>query len=338
MRKNTLLIVVSIAIAAACSRSGDDSALAKGSPPYELAKELAAQIPSLDPDKNVVLVLTNEFTVLVKEAFWEVRLNMGENFEVLKTYDVGQIKYLVGYYGQKLAEKKMLLSEAEKAQLSVSDSEIEEALDRQYKEAGGRDEFLRLIKKNGLDMDYVRSDLRKELLVQHYVDQIIYGTITVSEQEIQRIYQTDKTASVLHILLRTENKSENEMRAVYRKMEDILARARNGEDFVELAKEYSEDVGSRDTGGLYEDLERGMMEFAFEEAAFATPVGQISEIIETAFGYHILKVIDRKKETRSLEEMRPQLEARIKQRKQNSAYQSQLDGLKKAYGYRIRQL
>jgi len=120
-----------------------------------------------------------------------------------------------------------------------------------------------------------------------------------------------------------------------KKMEEILAKAKSGEDFGELARQHSEDDGSKENGGLYENFGRGRMVKPFEEAAFSVPVGEISPIVETDFGFHIIKVIDRKKETRPLEEVRPELEARIKQEKKTGGYQSYLAKLKESAEFKI---
>jgi parvulin-like peptidyl-prolyl isomerase len=72
----------------------------------------------------------------------------------------------------------------------------------------------------------------------------------------------------------------------------------------------------------------------FEEAAFSVPIGQISDIVETQYGYHIIQVVDRKKESRPLEEMRPELEAQIKQAKKGETYQALMTKLKKDAGFK----
>jgi parvulin-like peptidyl-prolyl isomerase len=117
-------------------------------------------------------------------------------------------------------------------------------------------------------------------------------------------------------------------------MEDILARAKKGEDFAALAKQYTEDPGSKENGGLYEDFGRGKMVKPFEHAAFSVPVGQISDIVETTYGYHIIKVENRKKETQPLDQVKAQIEAQIKQQKQNAAFETLLTGLKKKADFR----
>ncbi len=131
----------------------------------------------------------------------------------------------------------------------------------------------------------------------------------VTEKEIQKLYNEDKTASVIHILLMTQGKSDSAKIEIRKKMEVILERAKQGEDFAKLVEEYSEDPGSKNNGGLYKDFGRGDMVKPFEDAAFSVPIGEISDIIETRFGYHILKVIDRKKETQPLEKVQQQIES-----------------------------
>jgi len=118
-------------------------------------------------------------------------------------------------------------------------------------------------------------------------------------------------------------------------MEDVLARAKKGEDFAELAKKYSEDPGSKNKGGIYEDFTRGRMVKPFEDAAFGVPVGEISDIVETRYGYHILKVINRKKETRPLEEVRDQLVKKLESTKKRDAYQNFVEKLKTDNGFEI---
>ena len=149
----------------------------------------------------------------------------------------------------------------------------------------------------------------------------------------QQLIQNDKTATVKHILLLTQGKSEQEKAGIYKKMQGILARAKNGEDFDQLAATYSEDPGSKDKGGLYEDFERGTMVKPFEDAAFSVPVGELSDIIETQYGYHILKVIDRKKESRSFEEVKPEIKQKLVKEKDRDFVNHHIEKLKEESNY-----
>ena len=149
----------------------------------------------------------------------------------------------------------------------------------------------------------------------------------VSDDEIQALYKQDKTATVRHILLTTEGKNEAEKEEVRKKMADILTEARSGADFAELAKQHTDDPGSRDKGGLYEDFGRGKMVKPFEDAAFTVPVGEISDIVETSYGFHIIKVENRKSETRPFDQVRGEIEPQLRNQKRNTIYQAMMKEL-----------
>jgi parvulin-like peptidyl-prolyl isomerase len=118
-------------------------------------------------------------------------------------------------------------------------------------------------------------------------------------------------------------------------MAGILERAKAGEDFAELAKEYSEDPGSKQNGGLYQDFARGVMVKPFEEAAFGVPIGEVSDIVETQFGFHILKIEGRKKEDKPFEEVKDQLRARTEQLNRNKVYFEYIEELRETADYKL---
>ena len=116
-------------------------------------------------------------------------------------------------------------------------------------------------------------------------------------------------------------------------MKTILNKAKAGEDFGALAKSYSEDPGSKDKGGLYENFKRGTMVKPFEDAAFTVPIGELSDIIETRYGYHILKVISRSKETRSYEEVKPEITKELMKDKTGDLQKVHMEKLKEDNSY-----
>jgi parvulin-like peptidyl-prolyl isomerase len=192
-----------------------------------------------------------------------------------------------------------------------------------------------MLKTNGVSLDYIKKSITDDLTIGKYLDAAMADSVKVPEADIQKAYQEDQTASVRHILFLTQGKSPAEKADIRKKMEDILARVKKGEDFAALAKQYSEDPGSKDNGGLYEDFGRGKMVKPFEDAAFSVAVGQVSGIVETTYGYHILKIENRKKETQPLDQVKAQIEAQIKQQKQNTAFDGILTGLKKKSNFQV---
>lgn len=123
-------------------------------------------------------------------------------------------------------------------------------------------------------------------------------------------YQTPEEVRASHILLKTEGKDEAEVR---KRAEEVLKRAKAGEDFAALAKQYSEDDSNKDTGGDLNYLARGAMVPEFEQVAFTLKPGEISDLVKTSFGFHIIKLLDhRQATTRPLSDVRGDLEEQLK--------------------------
>jgi peptidyl-prolyl cis-trans isomerase D len=149
----------------------------------------------------------------------------------------------------------------------------------------------------------------KFLLVD--MDQIRART-TVSPTDVERYYndniqqfQTPEQIRASHILLKTEGKDEVTVR---KQAEDVLKQVKADGDFAELAKKYSEDEGSKTNGGDLDYFGRGRMVPEFENIAFAMQPGQISDLVKTQYGFHIIKVVDKKPATtRTLDEVRAQI-------------------------------
>ncbi len=136
--------------------------------------------------------------------------------------------------------------------------------------------------------------------------------VTVTPREIERnynenaeLYTTPEQVRASHILFKTAGKNEAEVRA---KAEKVLKEVKDGGDFAALAKKYSEDEASAKNGGDLDYFGRGKMVPAFDEVAFSLQPGQVSDVVKTQYGFHIIKVTDKKPaSTRSLDEVRPQI-------------------------------
>lgn len=144
--------------------------------------------------------------------------------------------------------------------------------------------------------------------------------VTVTPAEIEAryrenlaTYQTPEQVRASHILLKTEGKDEAAVRKV---AESVLAKAKGGADFAALAKQYSEDEASQVNGGDLDYFGRGAMVKEFDDAVWALGPGQISDLVKSAFGFHIIKLTDKRPAvTRSLEQVRSQLEDQIRNEK-----------------------
>ncbi len=334
MKRIAALTLALAFLAPGCARKAENVGLKEGTPAYQLAKDLAVKLPSLDPSANKVLIRTKGFDIATGEVLQAVRDNVGTRASQIKDLEAAQIKSVIERSAVQLAEKKLLLAEAVKAKAVAPPDELEKALKAEQERAGGEQAFLDALKANEIDAAHVKKSLEEQLLINAFLESTLSKEVAVAPEDVAKAYAEDRTASVRHILLLTQGKTDAEKAEARKKMEEILAKAKAGEDFAALAKQYSEDPGSKDNGGLYEDFGRGAMVKPFEDAAFSVPVGELSGIVETTYGYHILKVVDRKKETRPLDEAKGEIEARLKQGKQQAAFTAFMTKLKEKAGFK----
>jgi len=193
-----------------------------------------------------------------------------------------------------------LTADAFKSQVKVSDADVSSYFDAhkaEYRVGEQRKVRMLLLDR---DQAFARTGVTPTEVQSYY-----NGNITQ--------YQTPEQVRASHILLNTAGKDEA---AVRKQAEDILQQVKAGADFAELAKKYSEDEGSKPNGGDLDYFSRGRMVPEFEAAAFALEVGQVSDIVKSQFGFHIIKVVDKKPAvTRSLDEVRPQIEEQLKRQR-----------------------
>ncbi|MCX8031279.1 MAG: peptidylprolyl isomerase [Thermodesulfovibrionales bacterium] len=169
--------------------------------------------------------------------------------------------------------------------------------------------------------------MTNDFLANQFIQQEVIGKIDVSEAEAKEYFNKYKEEFIIpemikvrHILIRAEkNKPAQERKALRDKAEALLQRVKKGEDFAKLASEHSEDPRSKAKGGELDFFHRGMMAPEFEKAAFALKPGQISEIVESQFGYHIIKLEERKEAYQpSFDEIKDKVIAKARDRLKDS--------------------
>ncbi|MCX6568650.1 MAG: peptidylprolyl isomerase [Candidatus Aminicenantes bacterium] len=342
MKNMFVLAMILMLLVSGCAPKAEKFALKEGTPAYTLAKDLAAVMPALGPDKVTVLVEAKGLAITAAEVIQAIQDNLGTRTAQLKSVDAGQLKGIIEQGATQIAERKLLLAAAAGAKVVVPAEEFDKAMQAQYAQAGGEPGFLEALKGAGISIDHVKKSVQETLVINKYLAGVAEAGAKVTEADIRKAYQEetagDKTASVRHILILTQGKSDPEKAEARKKIEDLLAKAKAGEDFAALAKQFSEDTGSKDNGGLYEDFPRGRMVKPFEDAAFSVPVGQISGVVETDYGFHILQVVDRKKETRPFEEVRAEIETRLKEAKQGTVVEDLVKSLKAKAGFKLNSL
>lgn len=338
MKIRTTIPIMIILWILSCGKKTEIIKLDASTPAYELGKQISSVLPIMNPDSNRTLVTTDDFLLSAGEILNTIYSFMGNRAGELQQMTERQLTFFIRQTTKELAEKKLILNAARRAKVKASSAEIDSILNMNYQRAGGKEIYMKYLNDSDLDFNFMKKDIEQSIIINTYLDKIVKERTRVNEEQIQEAYQKylqDTTVTVRHILLLTKDKSETEKKSIRRKAQQILARARTGEDFSALAGEYSEDPGSKDNSGLYEDFTRGDMIKPFEDAAFSVPIGQISDIVETKYGYHILKVIEREKNDRTLEEMRDELMEKLRKPEERNAIPSHIEELKKKADFQM---
>jgi foldase protein PrsA len=326
------LVVVALLLNGCGSKKG--VTLEKGTPLYTLAKDVSKNYPAMDPDANKALVSCKYFVLTPGTFFTELQRNMGKNMDQLKTLDPKRLQDFFKNNIERLGERQLFLEAAKNAGVTVPIAELDSSLAKIYTQNGGQEAFAKRIGEQGITLEVVRQDVEREMTLRKYFDKM-NAEFKVNPADLEAAYNQDKSATVRHILLLTQGMNDSSKTATRLKMQGILDRAKAGEDFAGLAKQYTEDPGSKTTGGLYADFPRGQMVKSFEDAAFTIPVGQLSDIVETEYGFHILQIVERKKETRPLDQVKGELEQQLLRTKRRELSTNLLTKLKADANYKV---
>ncbi|SFE83327.1 foldase protein PrsA [Paenibacillus catalpae] len=175
---------------------------------------------------------------------------------------------------------------AEDAKVTVTEADVDKEIENLKKSFGSEDEFNQTLAQYGMTVESLRQDAE----VQVKIRKILEPQVTVTDDDIKKFYDENKASMstpeqirASHILVATKEEAEA-----------ILKDLKGGADFATLAKEKSTDTGTKDKGGDLDFFAKGTMEPAFEEAAFALKKGELSDIVQTSYGYHIIKKTDEK--------------------------------------------
>jgi len=193
--------------------------------------------------------------------------------------------------------EKLQIQEAEKLGMVVTEEVLQKALDDIYKKNNITSEQFEIILTNeGSNFDDYKKIIRDQILVSRMVQMQVGSAAAVGERSVRKYYRKNKKnfwvpekMILSHIMfIRDSDSSDKERKLQEKTAEEILRRIQAGENFFELAKKYSDDVSAH-SGGQLGVVGRGMMLPEFEKAAFDLKVGEVSNIVKTVNGFHIIK-------------------------------------------------
>jgi peptidyl-prolyl cis-trans isomerase C len=291
---------------------------------------IASSLQAKVVDKTVAtvdgeVILMSEYEKRAKPILEEYeKLPTGPDKEI-------RIKELKEKILDQMIDEKVLIHEAKRMKINVTRKEVQDGIEEIKKRFTKEEEYNQELARQGLTEEKFKEQVKEQLMVIKLIDQEVKAKVVPpTDSEIEDFYKQHESemvepeqVRVRHILIKVgENTDKKE---ALKRITEILKEAKKGKtSFAELAKKYSEDPSAA-KGGDIGFFVRGQMVRKFEEVAFALNVGEISDVVETEYGYHIIQSIEKKTaEKKSLDEIRDYLRNFISQKKMEERYEKWL--------------
>lgn len=297
MQKSIFSILLSLAASAVLtSQAAPADTSARTAPASDPAVKSSNQSPNsvIAKGKGVEIKRSQ-----LDDAVLEVKANAAAQGQTVPPEQMAMLEPRVL---DRLIQSQILLSKATDADKAKAREEATRNLQQAKTNAPSEEAFNARLKAIGTSQEKIVKNLTEQGTAEAVLLREL--KINVTESDAKKFYDDTNNAShfnqpemvrASHILLMTQDPrtsqelSSAEKAAKHKTMEGLLKRARAGEDFAKLAKEFSEDPGSKDKGGEY-TFPRGEMMPEFEAAAFALKTNEVSDIVTTSYGYHIIKL------------------------------------------------
>jgi peptidyl-prolyl cis-trans isomerase C len=218
-----------------------------------------------------------------------------------------------------IVNRTLLLQAVEREGIKVSQEKIEANVDQIKNKFDSEEAFIEQLKGNGMTLKDVVEEVEKGVKLEALIEKQTANVKKATDKDIEEFYNSNverfkqpERVRASHVLVKTgAEDSEQAKREKRQKIEKILTDISQGGDFSTMASQYS-DCPSKARGGDLGFFSRGQMVKPFEETAFALNVGEISGVVETQFGYHIIQVNEREEaRTIPLDEIRDDIAAHL---------------------------
>jgi peptidyl-prolyl cis-trans isomerase C len=236
-----------------------------------------------------------------------------------------------------MINEELLFQEGRKKGITVEPEAISAELKNIKKGFATDADFKKLIAESGLTEAELQSDIERGQVINKLIDNQIAALVVIPDPEIRTFYDThpesfkrSEQVRASHILIKADSQAEPSVKDEKKaKLQKIQKRLKGGEDFAVLAKEFSE-CPSNIKGGDLGYFGRGKMVKPFEDAAFALKTGEVSDIVETRFGYHLIKVVDKKPASvMGYEDVKDQIGQYLKKQKTGKELKGYIEELRK---------
>lgn len=218
-----------------------------------------------------------------------------------------------------LIDEKLEMKKAAELGITVTDDEVNAEIENSKKYFDTEEKFNEFLKGQNMDLEYFKQSVKKELTINKLTEELTKN-VAVTDSDVKAYYDSNQgefmSVKASHILLDTKEEAEK-----------ILEKVKAGENFTELAKQNSKDPSVKENNGDLGYFKHGDMVEPFEKAAFAMNPGEISEAVQTDYGFHIIKVEDKKLE--KFEDVKEQIRGSIVGNKKDSEFQKLLEEMRK---------
>jgi foldase protein PrsA len=219
---------------------------------------------------------------------------------------------------------EIVKQEAKKADVKVTQDEIDAEMKTYEEQYGGAEALESAIASSGMTVDQLEGEMENYLLIE----KLIGPDIKITDEQIETYFKENKESFVQaeqveasHILVATKEEAD-----------EVAKKLKDGEDFAGLAAEYSTDTATAKSGGELGSFSAGEMAAEFEKAAFAMEVGEISEPVETEYGFHIIKVTGKTEAAEAkLEDSKEKIKETLFDEALNTQYATWIAEKKEAY-------
>ncbi len=222
-----------------------------------------------------------------------------------------------------LIEREVLYQESRKADIKIDDQKVNDQLAGIRKRFQSEEEYEKALKSMNLTEAEIKIQIQRGLAIRELIDIKVANKIVITDEETKAYYdanpqffQQPGQVKASHILIKVEPTADEAKKAEARKkITEVQQKLKDGGDFAALAKEYSEGPSSA-RGGDLGYFKRGQMVKPFEDAAFSMKTNEVSDLVESRFGYHLIKVYDKKPEqTLAYADVKDKIAQRLKQEK-----------------------
>ncbi len=234
-----------------------------------------------------------------------------------------------------IIDNEVAYQDAQRENIKVEDKDVNEKYEDLKETLKSNSAYKAKLDEVGVNDDFLKSQVKKDLIVSKYKENFMKN-IKINDNEIKTYYDnhkdefTKEEVRASQILISTLDDNNNVVNQEQKeklkdKAEDILEKLKNNEDFAILAKEYSDDKNSGKDGGDLGYFSKEDKNIDFTNPVFKLEKDQLSDIIETEYGYHIVKLTDNKSVTKTLEESKEDIKNKIL----NQKYTQHIDSLYK---------